>query len=315
MKNRLLSVQNDNLPTLTHNWSKMVNVFLLSQDVRKTSKNTYQRGLRQFLTWFEQKAIKNPVREDILDYKAYLADQELSSLTVSNYMVVVRKFFEWMEGMKYYPNIAKGIKGMKRVKGFRKDPLTVSQIKELLNSIDRTTIQGKRDFAMLNLLVRTGLRTIEVVRANIDDIRQEGGEAVLWIQGKGRDTKDDFVMLTPATLNPIREYLSARKAKDTYPLFTSLSDRNTDERITTRSVSWIVKEHLRGIGLDDSRLTAHSLRHTSITLALQGGATIQEAQALGRHSDINTTLVYAHNINRIKHAAERNIDDVLSGQV
>jgi len=96
-------------------------------------------------------------------------------------------------------------------------------------------------------------------------------------------------------------------------LFPSLSDMNLGQRLTTRSVSRIVKSYLRKIGLNSNRLTAHSLRHTAITLCLQGGATIQEAQALGRHANINTTLIYAHNIDRLTQAPERKIDAVLNG--
>jgi len=217
--------------------------------------------------------------------------------------------------MKLYPNIAKGIKGFKRAKGFRKDPLTVGQIKELFKIVDTSTLQGKRDYALLNLLVRTGLRTIEIVRANIEDIRQESGEAILDIQGKGRDSKDDFVLLTDSTLKPILAYLQVRgSVEDKAPLFTSLSDRNKNQRLTTKSISRIVKAYLRAINLDSKKLTAHSLRHTAITLSLKAGATIQEAQALGRHADINTTMIYAHNIDRIKNAPERKIEELLSNE-
>ena len=83
-------------------------------------------------------------------------------------------------------------------------------------------------------------------------------------------------------------------------------------RLTTRSISRIVKDNLRKAGIDSDRITAHSLRHTAVTLSLLGGATIQEAQSMARHKNINTTLIYAHNINRIKHAPERVIDTMLS---
>ena len=65
--------------------------------------------------------------------------------------------------------------------------------------------------------------------------------------------------------------------------------------------------------LVNGRLTAHSLRHTASTLSLQGGATIQEAQALGRHASIDTTMLYAHNIERIAQAPERKIAELLAG--
>jgi integrase/recombinase XerC/integrase/recombinase XerD len=165
--------------------------------------------------------------------------------------------------------------------------------------------------------MRTALRTIEIVRADVGDIRQESGEPVLWIRGKGHESKDDFVVLTESTLKPILEYLQTRgNVKDDEPLFVSLSDRNQNGRLTTRSISRIVKNHLKRIGLNSKRLTAHSLRHGGLTALLShGNGNIQEAQILGRHADINVTQIYLHNIERVKNAPEKKlgkaIDDVL----
>jgi len=65
--------------------------------------------------------------------------------------------------------------------------------RDLLSQIDTSTVQGKRDYAIINLMARTGLRTMEVVGANVGNIRQNGGEALLYVQGKRRDSKDSFV--------------------------------------------------------------------------------------------------------------------------
>jgi integrase/recombinase XerC/integrase/recombinase XerD len=101
--------------------------------------------------------------------------------------------------------------------------------------------------------------------------------------------------------------------EDSAPLFVSHSDRNNTERVTTRTLSRIAKERLRGINLNSTRLSAHSLRHTAITLSLQAGATIQEAQGMARHASITTTMIYAHNIDRIANAPERKIDALFGG--
>lgn len=288
----------------------LVERFIQVQDVAHSSQATYRRELRQFTLWLDatarMEALNTLSRGDILAYKEYLASIGKSSYTVSGYLVAVRRFFEWLEAEKIYANIARGVKGQKKAKGFRKECLTPSQIRETLASIDRNGIEGLRNYALINLLVRTGLRTVEIERALVSDLRQESGEAVLWIQGKGRDSKDDFVLLVDDTLKPIRQYLTARGPIPAgAPLFASHSDRNAGESLTTRSISRIVKETFRRIGLDDSKLTAHSLRHTAITLALKGGASIQQAQAMARHSDPRTTMVYAHNLARIEAGAER----------
>jgi integrase/recombinase XerD len=292
---------------------ELVSLFLSSIDIRPRSVDTYRKALKQFFLYLDKKNITAPTKEDIIAFKNDLA-AEHAAATISVYIIAVRQFFNWLDENGLYNNIAHGIKGARSPKGFRKDTLTIEQIKRTLHGIDRSTLEGKRNFAIINLLVRTGLRTIELHRANIEDIRQEAEEALLYIQGKGRDSKDAFVLLTEDALTPLREYINARNEKNTrQPLFISHSNRNAGGRLSTRTISRIIKEALRAAGLNDSRLSAHSLRHTAITLSLLGGASVQEAQTMARHSDINTTLKYAHNINRIKQAPEKKIDALLNG--
>lgn len=291
---------------------ELIKRYLDSLDVKPRSKETYRKALKHFTDWLSSKGTPSVVRETILQYKNELSGR-YTACTVSGYMTAVRCFYTYLEAEKITPNVAAGVKGAKSRQGFRKGSLTAEQAMKVLREIDTTHLEGKRDFALINLLTRTGLRTVEAERANIEDIRNEAGETLLYVQGKGRDEKDAFVLLTEDTLNPIRDYLKARgRAQESEPLFISFSDRNRGERLTTRSISRIAKEALIRAGYDDSKLTAHSFRHTAITLSLQGGATIQEAQALARHSSINTTMIYSHNLNRIGRAPERKIDAMLT---
>jgi integrase/recombinase XerC/integrase/recombinase XerD len=286
--------------------------FINDLDVNKSSKNTYARALKRFFIFTGSRTSMQLCNSDILEYKNHLKDQELSSYTVSTYLVVVRRFFAWLESQKLYPNIALSLKGMKKIRGFRKECLTIDQTKDVISMIDQETLAGKRDFAIINILLRTGLRTIELQRADVSDVIQSGGEAKLYIQGKGRDSKDDFVILTGAALKPLRNYLSCREGiKNNQPLFASLSDRNNGKRMTTRSLSRIAKNALVSAGLNSPKLSAHSLRHTAITTALLAGATLQEVKGMARHDNINTTLIYSHNIDRIANAPERKIDSYL----
>ncbi len=76
---------------------------------------------------------------------------------------------------------------------------TIDQVEELLAGIDRSTLSGKRDFGLVNLLVRTGLRTLEVARANAGDIRQQGGEALRLVVAKIIWGSDHNISLTKRT--------------------------------------------------------------------------------------------------------------------
>lgn len=296
--------------------ASLIDLFISSQDVKPSSRALYRRTLRQYFNWIKNNRLdlSKMSKADLLRYKEYLLSSGLSNLTVSSYLTVLRKFYEFTEANKYYPNIAKGIKTPKRDSGFKKDPLTIEQIKLLLGSIDRSTLTGKRDYAILSLLVRTGLRTIELVRANIEDIQHKGGESVLYVQGKGRDAKDNFVILTSKSSDPIYDYLNARgKAKQTEPLFTSISNNSKNERLTTRTISHIAKKNLRGIGLNSGRLTAHSLRHTAGVNILRAGGDLYATQLFMRHSDPATTQIYLKSIEeeiRLKNAPEKLIDEL-----
>lgn len=83
--------------------------------------------------------------------------------------------------------------------------------------------------------------------------------------------------------------------------------------MTTRSVSRIAKQHMVDVGLNSERLTGHSLRHTAATLNLLNGATLEETKQLLGHSNINTTMIYAHALERSKNNSEKRIAKAIFG--
>ena len=95
------------------------------------------------------------------------------------------------------------------------------------------------------------------------------------------------------------------------PLFTSLSNNSKGARISTRSISGTIKTSLKNAGYDSDRLTAHSLRHTAVTLSLIGGQKLEEVQQFARHKNIATTLIYAHNLDRMKNQCENTIANAI----
>ncbi len=285
--------------------------YLGSLDVKPRTKEAYSKGVSHYFEWLALNGYTGGNASDVIAYKEALTDHYTAS-TVSTYLTAVRSFYAYTES-NGCPNVASNVKGAKAPKGFRKDPLSPEQVKAVLSGIDRESPDGIRDYALVNLLVRTGLRTIEIERAEVGDLRQVGPCVVLQVQGKGRDEKDEYVVLTESALSPLREYLRTRgrNLPEDAPLFASRSNRNEGEGLTTRSIRRIVKDALRNAGIDSDRITAHSLRHTAVTLALMSGAPVQEVQAMARHANINTTMIYAHNIDRLAGVAERGIDSML----
>ena len=281
--------------------------FLSYLDASPKTVETYTKAIRQFYKYIEERGITQPAREDVIEYREVLREDHKPT-TVQNYITALRLFFQWTETAGLYPNIAQHIKGAKLTKEHKKDYLTSSQVKAILRRIDTSDTQGRRDFAIIALMVTGGLRDIEVSRANIEDLRTLGDSVVLYIQGKGREDRSEYVKVMPEVEKAIRATLSDRKnTEGRQPLFVSLSNNSKGERISTRSISGIVKTSFRRAGYDSDRLTAHSLRHTAVTLSLLGGRSLQEAQQFARHTNISTTQIYAHNLDRAKNDCEKTI--------
>lgn len=282
-------------------------------DASPRTVETCSKAIKQFFIYLQGKGIEQPQREDIVAYREYLS-KDHKPTTVQSYLAAVKLFFQWAEQEKIYPNIAQRVKGAKLDTEHKKDYLTKKQVSKLLKSIDRSTLKGKRDYAMLSLMVTTGLRTVSIINANVEDIRAAGDATALYYKGKGHQEKATYVKLAEPVEEAIRDYLKARgRADGKEPLFTSTAHRNNGDRMTTRSISRVAKERLVDIGLDSDRLTAHSFRHTAATLNLLNGGTVEETQQLLDHKNINTTLIYSHALERAKNNSEKRIAKAIFG--
>lgn len=304
--NRALAEQQTLSVELFSRWTSYI-------DASPKTIDTYSKAIKQFFLYLSDNGINRPKREDIVAYRDYLK-QNHKPTTVQSYLAAVKLFFQWTEREGLYPNVADRVKGAKLDTEHKKDYLTSKQTAKLLGAIDRSSLKGLRDYAILSLMVTTGLRTISIIRADIGDIRTAGDDTALYYQGKGHEEKADYVKLAEPVEEAIRAYLTARGESDIKsPLFCSISNKNSGGRMTTRSISRVAKEHLIEIGLDSDRLTAHSLRHTAATLNLLNGATVEETKQLLGHQNINTTLIYSHALDRAKNNSEKRIAKAIFG--
>ena len=283
----------------------LVEKFIAYSQVSKSSVKSYRKGLRRLIEYFAEKSISSPTRADVLEYREYLSSK-YSPATANLYLTSAKLFFNFLqvEGV-VATNPADHVKGLKIVAGHKKDALSTEQVKKILINFDTSTLKGKRDKAMFALMITAGLRTIEVSRANVCDIIERDGKFFLLVQGKGRNEKDSTVRIADGVVSLINAYLDNRAdLKDNAPLFASCSNRNFGCRLTTTSISRIVKNSMKAAGFNSKRLTAHSLRHTAATTALKAGATLREVQQVLRHSSINVTTIYLHELDRLNNQAE-----------
>ena len=286
--------------------------FIAFLDVTNKTALTYKKALKQVFNYFGERNIKQPTRDNIIAFKKELELKGRKPSTIALYLAAARRFFSWTEQSGIYPNITVGVKAPKIERGHKKDYFAANQIKSVLSRIDRTSVEGLRNYAIMALMTTGGLRTVEVTRASIEDLRVVGGVSVLYIQGKGRTDKTEFIKLTPQVEAAIRDYLKTRGEVETQaPLFSSVSKRNRGARLTTRTIRGVCKNAMKAAGFNSDRLTAHSLRHTAVTLALLAGQDLAEVQHFARHHNISTTQIYAHNIDRMKSQCEAAISNAI----
>lgn len=128
--------------------------FIVFIDASPNTIRTYCGSLKQWFLYLRQNQIANPTAETVRQYRDYLKNTGKKATTIKNYIVAVKRFFEWTDEAELYPNIAKFIKSGHLSKNFKKDYLTGSQAKQILDKIDRSTIKGKRDYAMLVTMLK-----------------------------------------------------------------------------------------------------------------------------------------------------------------
>lgn len=279
--------------------------------VSESSRKTYTKSLKQMLKYFAANGIVNPTRENLVEWIDGMKAENKSASTIQLYVTAAKIFFRWLAQEELFKNIADHLKsGVKPSHEHKKDALTTEQCAELVKNVKGNSEKNLRDRAILSLMVTCGLRTIEVVRANVGDIRFDRGKFFLNVQGKGHSAADERVLLPKQVHKAIMSYLKIRgnvKANDA--LFVATSRNCRGQRLQTQSVSRMVKRELRAIGLDSPRLTAHSLRHSVATNLVFRGVELPKVQMVLRHKSISTTMIYANAWQRYTNDSEQLLAD------
>ena len=295
---------------IVQDYDFIIKDWLVDAEISINSKDTYEYAVRRYIKYLQDNEVTS-TRNTVIEFKNEMINS-YSNSTAYILLSGVKSFYRYLARKYNIQDVAKDVKLPKIPRGFKKDCLTVEQVSQLLNSLKEDTLVHLRDKAMINLFIRCGLRCCEVINANIEDIGTKDGQKVLYIKGKGHTEKDDFVVLTADMLRILDKYLVMRKEYiDKSPLFASVSNRSYGKRLDSSTVRAICKRYFKNIGINTPRVSVHSLRHTAITLSILAGAGIIDVRDFARHTDINTSLRYIHNLQRLENAPEIKIDEFL----
>ncbi len=291
--------------------ARKIDEFLEYMEVEKGSSpltiRNYKHYLSRFLDWLRNEGIRRELRdinpEIVRQYRLYLSrlkddkGETLSRKTQGYHVIALRSFLRYLLKNDYEvmsPDKIDLPKTQERDIKF----LSGEQVDRLLNAPSLSTIQGKRNKAILEVLYSTGLRVSELVKLDRDKLdlkRREFG-----IVGKGGKARVVFLSLRAAEW--IEKYLVARD--DNYkPLFIrhkgkmGPSQDDSDMRLSVRSVQRMIKKYAKKIKLPVDA-TPHVIRHSFATDLLRAGADLRSVQEMLGHKNVSTTQIYTHVTNR-----------------
>jgi len=244
-------------------------------------------------------------------YKGDLIQKGLKSATINRRLAAIKSLVCFSYNCGHSDFMLESVKGEK-LSAYRDtsgvDPET---FKRVLSGIDRTSLKGVRDYALLMLLWSNALRRSEVSKANIGDF--DPVTKTLRIFGKGRGTQSEIVSLGSGTVTAIESWLEARgeHQPDKASLFVSVNPGYRDGRLSTQSIYDIVSDRCQSAGISKA-MSPHRVRHSSITAALEAtNGDVRRVQKLSRHSSLNTLLIYDDN--RKNHQGE--VTDILDSLI
>lgn len=275
----------------------------------KRTRRAYQIDMRDFMSFV---GIQRPeefrivTRAHVIAWRKSLEARALGGATIRRKLAALSSLFEYLcDKNAVTHNPVKGVKRPKVESYEGKTPaLGDHQARELLNAPDSETLKGKRDRAMLSMLLYHGLRREELTTLSVKDITPRRGVLHVRVHGKGGKTR--YLPLHPGTAELLTEYVEAlgHGGDLASPLFRPVRNNLTGtlgEPMTTDGVYKVVKYYARKVGIGDiERLGVHALRATAATNALDHEADIAKVQEWLGHANIATTRIY----DRRKHRPE-----------
>lgn len=306
-----------------HPLGSLIRQYLAEKDITKGTFELYNTVLKQYALYLKEHKILYAKTSDVINYLDWKRNQGYSTRWIYHQITALKGLYRYLGfnqkrldlPEEYAFDITEPIKNERIEMRISKPILTIDQAKHLIlcTKNNRKYIWHYRDHAMIYLMITTGLRSIEIRRARRKDLRVVNKVLILYVQGKGRKSADEFVKISNGVEEAISDYLNKRKDKNPY-LFISHSKHSDIPYLSRTFFIRMFKRVLEDCGLEATNITPHCLRHTAATLNLLRGGSLEATRRFMRHTNMSSTLVYAHHIERMKDDSENQIERFILGE-
>jgi len=263
----------------------------VEKGLAKNSLAAYRTDLRHFGHWLgEQKHELEAVqRIHIVRYFQALRSAGISARSVARALAAIRGLFRFLVAerhLKHDPT-----ENLENPKLWTSLPKSMQpqEVEALLRAPDRSTAEGLRDAAMLELLYATGLRVSELIHVKIEDLVMDAG----FLRTIGKGSKERIVPFGDSARDAIVVYMERGRGEFDKHADPHLFLSNRGRPMTRQSFWMKITKYARLAGIT-GHISPHSLRHSFATHLLENGADLRSVQMMLGHSDISTTQIYTH---------------------
>ena len=263
----------------------------VEKGLARNSLTSYGTDLRRFGDWLGDQSIETEAvkRTDVVRYVQWLRKRGISARSVARALAAIRGLFRFLVAERHVKHDPTENLDNPKLWSTLPKSLQPDEVDALLAAPDRTTPDGLRDAAMLELLYATGLRVSELITVKLEDVVLDAG----FLRTFGKGSKERIVPFGDAARKTITIYIDKSRShfnrRNDVHLF--LSNRG---RPMTRQTFWMkIVKYARQAGIK-SHISPHVLRHSFATHLLENGADLRSVQLMLGHSDISTTQIYTH---------------------
>jgi len=306
----------------------------LHKHSKQNTEASYRNDIGQFFGWVAQPA--NPSADDDLEEPSvgpatfvnadhvavvtflhaneYLrileVERELKPSTIARKIASIRSFFDFCIAVQVIQGNPFNKHTLRSVAKHNRDAVPVflseAEAKRLIAATALAGAAAVRDRALILVMIHTVVRRSEASNMNVEHLRPVGAHWILDIPDSKSGGKWKKV---PAHIVKEIEDYKQHYGVLSGPLWRSFSNRSKGERLTADAIYRIIKQTAKKAGFPSQiadKIGAHTLRHSGISIALENGATLQEAQEHAGHASVETTMIYVHRRNKLeKNAADK----------
>ncbi len=265
---------------------------MLEKGLSVNSIDAYMTDLEKLKTFLENRRldIKYVKYDDLEEFVADLYDKNIKPRSIARIISGTKSFFKYLNLINYIPNDPSELLEIPKVGLKLPEVLSIEEIDLLLDVIDKSTIEGTRNDAIIETLYSCGLRISELVNLKFSNLYFNEG----FIRVEGKGNKQRLVPISEIAIKKINNFISYRKEINVvkgFEDFLFLSSRG--KPISRITVFYYIKQYAELAGIK-KEISPHTFRHSFATHLLSRGANIRVIQEMLGHEKITTTEIYTH---------------------